>query len=108
MVISRSKHTLKPRVPQASSERPFQPNKINANTTFDFEGKEFNALRRSVSCGHDVRETQVPGVDRRNYNGEAEVASDVVLPIPAEHGAGDLCGILALASSSVCDHGIRC
>ena len=39
MVISRSKHTRKPRVPQASPERPFQPNKINANTTFDFEGK---------------------------------------------------------------------
>jgi lysozyme family protein len=38
MVISRSKHTRKPRVPQASPERPFQPNKINANTTFDFEG----------------------------------------------------------------------
>src|SRR6266851_8530725 len=39
MVISRSKHTRKPRVPQASAERPSQPNKINANTTFDFEGK---------------------------------------------------------------------
>ena len=39
MVISRSKHTRKPRIPQASAERPFQPNKINANTTFDFEGK---------------------------------------------------------------------
>ena len=36
MVISRSKHTRKPRIPQAFPERPFQPNKINANTTFDF------------------------------------------------------------------------
>jgi hypothetical protein len=39
MVISRSKHTRKRRIPQASPERPFQPNKINANMTFDFEGK---------------------------------------------------------------------
>ena len=39
MVISRAKHTRKPRIPQASAERPFQPNKITANTTFDFEGK---------------------------------------------------------------------
>jgi hypothetical protein len=39
MVISRSKHTRKPRLPQASPERSSQPNKINANTPFDFEGK---------------------------------------------------------------------
>jgi len=51
MVISRSKHTRKPRVPQASPERPFQPNKINANTTFDFEGKNLTCDYRK-RCLH--------------------------------------------------------
>ncbi len=39
MVISSSKHTCKTPVRQASPERASQPNKINANTHFDFEGK---------------------------------------------------------------------
>jgi Transposase DDE domain group 1 len=39
MVINSSKHTRKTPVPQASSEVASQPNKINANTFFDFRGK---------------------------------------------------------------------
>jgi Transposase DDE domain group 1 len=39
MVIDSSKHTRKTPVPQASAEVVSQPNKINANTPFDFTGK---------------------------------------------------------------------
>jgi Transposase DDE domain group 1 len=39
MVISSSKHTGKTPVPQASRESASKPNKINANTPYDFEGK---------------------------------------------------------------------
>jgi Transposase DDE domain group 1 len=39
MVISSSKHSRKTRVTQASQEKPSQPNKINANTHFDFQAK---------------------------------------------------------------------
>ena len=39
MVIDSSKHTRKTPAPQASPELSSKPNKINANTRFDFEGK---------------------------------------------------------------------
>jgi Transposase DDE domain group 1 len=39
MVISSSKHTRKTRVSQAPPEEPSRPTKINANTHFDFRGK---------------------------------------------------------------------
>jgi Transposase DDE domain group 1 len=39
MVIDSSKHTRKTRAAQASPEQPSQPKKINANTHFDFKGK---------------------------------------------------------------------
>ena len=43
MVIDSSKHTCKTPVPQASRELACQPNKINANTPYDFEGKNLTA-----------------------------------------------------------------
>jgi hypothetical protein len=43
MVIDSSKHTCKTPVPQASRELASQPNKINANTPYDFEGKNLTA-----------------------------------------------------------------
>jgi len=39
MVITSSKHTCKRPVPQASQELDSKPNKINANTPYDFSGK---------------------------------------------------------------------
>jgi hypothetical protein len=44
MVIDSSKHTRKTPVRQASPAESSQPNKINANTHFDFEGKNLDAL----------------------------------------------------------------
>jgi Transposase DDE domain group 1 len=43
MVIDSSKHTCKTPVPQASRELAAKPNKINANTPYDFEGKNLTA-----------------------------------------------------------------
>src|SRR5499433_2870647 len=39
MVINRSKHTRRPPVPQGSRKSYSEPNKIGANTPFDFSGK---------------------------------------------------------------------
>ena len=39
MVINRSKHTRRPPLPQGSRKSYSEPNKITANTTFDFSGK---------------------------------------------------------------------
>jgi hypothetical protein len=39
MVISSSKHIAETRIPQASGKLSSEPSKINANTYFDFEGK---------------------------------------------------------------------
>ena len=39
MVISSSQHIAEPRIPQASRKLSSEPSKINANTHFDFQGK---------------------------------------------------------------------
>jgi hypothetical protein len=49
MVISRSKHTEKSRIPQGSAEKPAQPNKINANTPFDFQGHADSAIMPTLA-----------------------------------------------------------
>src|SRR5499425_1031482 len=43
MVINRSKHTRRPPVPQVSRKSYSEPNKIAANTHFDFSGKNLTA-----------------------------------------------------------------
>src|SRR6516225_3933139 len=40
MVISSSQHIAEPRIPQASRKLSSEPSKINANTYFDFQGKD--------------------------------------------------------------------
>jgi hypothetical protein len=47
MVIDISKHTGKTPIPQASRDVASKPNKINANTAYDFEGKN---LTPTAAC----------------------------------------------------------
>src|SRR5260370_742593 len=113
MVISRSKHTRKPRIPQASPERPLQPNKINANTTFDFSGGRLQAVGigsfglvdlcpSSPTFGH-ITSTPKPGWQNYDFAGAVHNALGVPVGFDTDVDAAALGEARWGAAQSVSD-----
>jgi hypothetical protein len=101
MVIDSSKHTRETPIPQALPGLPSKPNKINANTTYDFAGKNLTPYGGLFPVAVMLEKLKFQQLIEETLT-EASTPCHVHVPIYSEHGPGDLCWVLPLEPYPVC------
>ena len=101
MVIDRGQRSAKKPIKQGVGEDTPEPIKIGASTPYDFDSKNLTAYGGLLPVATMLEKLQISAVGRRNPHREARDASDALVSIRAEHGAGSVCGIFSTASSAI-------
>src|SRR5690348_13442537 len=67
-----------------------EPNKINASTPYDFNGRNLTPLRRAAAGHHHAGEIGIPAAGGTDPDLEADSASHGLVPVRAGHRARPL------------------